>query len=1447
MKKYIFNLILLVFTINMAWASPNDNSYRASDIKKAIQALSKNSNLLINNLDLSKPIALPKGISKESGSQKVVVGIDSMKLNSGGASFKAISYFELPGFGEEYGLSFENNNIEVHPDGFKSGTEVRLNLVNDVIIPFGQYSKIRFSASKDNFVMMDCGGFKNVNLEGEVIFDKNFLVSVKSNEEIIVSFKIQTASLNDYIVKLDMPSFKLLQTGDLIVNPKQFYLDLSDNTNVSVFAEPTNYINPYAGSPMLWRGFFIIDGTVEVPGSIVTSKTDNPLSIPFKNFLIDKNGFTGAFGGIKVIELADGINEGWPISIDDINITIVKNKIQKGKINGLLQIPISRKNVFKYTGNITQPGQSWAYDLSLASITKVYIDIFDATAELDPTSIIKFERAQDGRYLPYANLNGTMFSNNKLFRAKDIAFENLELVAEYPYLKDEVKFNWENTKLFINGFSAEIEDMGIEFDKGRPTLGLSTRASFIQLGKNTFDAAVGLNFLYDLKAIKNEKGNVIKHDWTLEKIRPSKIEFETTLSVIEMKGSFEFYDEDKEFGTGGRGAVEIIIPKFTEVPFKAELIIGTKDDFKYMKVFAHVPLPKPMPLFSPSFQANAIIFGFYKHMRIEYAKQIEKNTNFTEVNYAETRYVPDNTVDFGVQIGLGFQIPKMETASGFGIVEFTFNKGGGLRNIVLTGEVEFLKTKEGVKGEDKFAGSMVAIYDLPNKTLHAEIVPILNLKGKIMGKEREGKLGPVLIHADPKRWFVWAGRPSKKLAIVLKEKGFDLITLNGYFQMGSEVDPFPDPPSELASIIGTSKGEIGMRDDKDLKSGGAILFGGSMQGLNLDGDYSIFYYKLKSEMGFDVMMKKYASNVTCKGGNGSPVGWNGWFAKGQVYAYVTAAVGIRVKNDRYAIMDAGLGALLQATLPNPIWAKGTLGGRYSVLGGMIKGKFTIPFEFGEKCELMNKASITDIPLISDIIPSQNDKNVDVFTTPQVAFNMSIGEEFSLEDDNGTKRIFRIALKDFMNLTLDGKDIKGTYKWNDDKTIVSFESDEILPPQTSLQTFASAAWEEKKGNIWVRMKNIRGSEDKQDTLVNYTTGNAPEDIPMSNVRFAYPIHNQFNFHKGEGDKGYITLKRGQAYLFEKNDKKPFDLKATLYARNKPPLDIDYTYITTDKEVSFDIPQGIANETVYNIVFNLRPKPTSGNSTPVKKDVAVNVGGNTVVEMTQNKLAGPATKNIDIFIHSIDFRTSKYNTFSEKIASMGSLKSAFDVTTQNLTILGGIFNNAPETFETFELKGNGPEVARLIDVEATPNNSWYNNRIAPLIYNEMTNNGNLTITNRNINEYGERPLKAIRIFSKNQLNGYSLTKTEAKSGNAAPKSGPVLFTYDLSWICYNDFFDLRNQAVNKFLNTGSNIPRGAMKLISGEYSDLIRGDYNFKLTYKLPGKNIPGSVANLAINY
>ncbi|WP_406630123.1 hypothetical protein RAN96_09055, partial [Ornithobacterium rhinotracheale] len=48
---------------------------------------------------------------------------------------------------------------------------------------------------------------------------------------------------------------------------------------------------------------------------------------------------------------------------------------------------------------------------------------------------------------------------------------------------------------------------------------------------------------------------------------------------------------------------------------------------------------------------------------------------------------------------------------------------------------------------------------------------------------------------------------------------------------------------------------------------------------------------------------------------------------------------------------------------------------------------------------------------------------------------------------------------------------------------------------------------------------------------FTTGTAPNTIPLSNIEYAYPVVEQENYYTGETNRGYIKLKRGQDYLFD----------------------------------------------------------------------------------------------------------------------------------------------------------------------------------------------------------------------------------------------------------------------------------------------------------------------------
>jgi hypothetical protein len=48
------------------------------------------------------------------------------------------------------------------------------------------------------------------------------------------------------------------------------------------------------------------------------------------------------------------------------------------------------------------------------------------------------------------------------------------------------------------------------------------------------------------------------------------------------------------------------------------------------------------------------------------------------------------------------------------------------------------------------------------------------------------------------------------------------------------------------------------------------------------------------------------------------------------------------------------------------------------------------------------------------------------------------------------------------------------------------------------------------------------------------------------------------------------------------------------------------------------------------------------------------------------------------------------------------------------------------------------------------------------------------------------------------------------------------------------ELRKKALDNYLNKGySSAPKGAYLLLTKNYNDIIIGDYQFKLSYQLPG--------------
>lgn len=1445
LMNFLNKILLTLFFFLCGNLYSQNNSQLAGQIADKTEEFANNTSLQIDKLDLKEPISLPKGIAKQVGGTMVIIGIDSLSFSKENAKFNAFTYIHLPGFEKKDGLAFAASGIQVHPDGFKSGQEIKLQLIQSPPIKFGNHAKLKLSDDyNNNYVVIDCNGFKSIKLTGEFIFDSTLISPADGNGGVVkVPFQVQSEGLNDLLIQASISPFKISKQDGVVVSAKDITIDLSDTRNASSFQMPSQYQNTYAGNEELWRGFFMKNVTVTVQKGFAKKNDSKPIEIQANNFLIDKFGVSGSFSATNVLDIGSGNTGGWPISIDKIGVTIVKNSLTGGEIGGLIKLPVSKKDTLRYNAIIKEQSWGWEYDVSVKTVSKMEFDALFADATIAPNSMIRISNIGNGEFVAEAILNGKLDLKHKLLNIKGVSFEKFRIVSKAPYVTDglfSVDLEKEGS---VNGFPLSLTMLQFSLNQSKPFLNIGLMVKLAGKGGNSLAGEAQGKILFDINNKFDQYGNVQSQSWDFDRVKLEKVVLDGNFSVVKVKGLIEIYEDDPVYGNGFRGMIDVSIGlDAIKQSMKADITFGKVEDYRYFRVY--LELDVKFPLFPP-ITATRLKGGIYHHMASTYSDMIRQINNDPNLNLASMpppKYVPNKDVLLGLQLGLDFEIGKKELISGGALFEIAFNSNGGIRNIILDGNINFVDSKQ--NSQVKFGGNILAIYDNPNKTFHAEIVPKLYVAGVIKGKGPDNALGIMVIHIDPNKWYVWAGRPKQRLGVTISVAGLDFLTFDSYFQFGSFIDEFPAPPGPVMEIFGNNP-DLVIRDNYMTGKGNGFIFGSSVA-VQLGGDFAIFYFKVQAGMGFDIMLRDYGSGARCEGSSG-PIGINGWYATGQIYAYVRAAVGIKLGSKRLPIAKLGLAALLQARLPNPVWARGMLAGEYSILMGLVSGNFEIEFEVGEKCNIVGASALTEMPIIADLKPKSGSNDVDVFSMPQASFNLAIDNPFSLTDDDGSTRKFKIKLLEFKT-TKDGQPVIGENKWNDKKDVITFVSSEILPPKSNLKTFVRVQWEEEKNGAWVSLNKENGSPDAQDSTVDFTTGEAPGNIPESNVEYSYPIKNQYHYYKNESANGYMKLIRGQSYLFTDPSDKPMTYKGFLKAKNKPTKEFNYGYDATNKRVNFSMPQDLENESVYNMELKKVPqsiRDINRNSTTTEENSNV---GNSIVKVKNNTLSETLTKDVDISLYTSDFRTSKYNTFADKISNLGNFQSSFDITNLNLTILGGKYENAPETFDEFELKGKINSFSTLVSMEAIPNNNWYTNSIYPLIYQDYNNNGNLSITNRDISSYGNPPLKAIRVLTNNTPNGYKLSVQEALAGAALTKTGKILFAYDLSWLCFQDFSDLRNQAVNKFLKMGiTNMPSGATKLITGQYTDMIRGSYNILLKYILPGSNNPSSSKTISINY
>jgi len=1312
-----------------------------------LQQAAAQSERLVSSFSSSDTVSLPIGFDQTINGRNFVIGVYGMNFEPTGANVTTGFEIELPELGPDMNLNFQQkacfhpnglgNKIEMFlADDFGYTSEDSWSFV----FKAGSDSE---SAASGTHVKWGCEGFEEVFVKAEVEFPRDWFKPYDEedggSDKAKATFESTIKDGSGWIASANMDRVKISGASGFGMEINDMVFDFSDALNPEDISFPSGYEGI---TGVDWKGFHIKSASLIMPSKFETFE-GSPPEVGVNDLIIDNSGFTAGILVENVIRGETGNFGGWAGSIDEIGLNFVNSSLRDGQMKGGIKLPISDEKldyeallsvVHESDGGPSSEVGNLEYAFTIKPEEDYNVPMWAAELTLDNSTYISLVDTSETRgFEVEANLTGTLSISGEVGDAakkipmmnfEGIEFSELQFMNREPYFEIG-SWSFASPQKGMGGFPVSIDNIRpvSKFTEGNPSLGLGFDLS-INLMDETISGTAGLAIYGKLNI--TGPGPVSAE---FDGVDLEKIEIKAELSAVEIDGSIEFYDGDATYGNGFKGSLEATF--LEEITVSATAQFGSVDDYRYWYVDARAGLG------SAGISMGVVsLYGFgggaWYHMRrtgsgpvgvpAQFAEAEAEDSNEPGTTNSGYRFVPDKDIDLGV---------KALVTLGLSGNDAMFNADVELVVII----------EDGTLGEVSLSGKFFMLADVPNRD-RAILNGAAEFKFVVPDKTFTGvfdinfDLTPfeVQIQMDllfsPDDWHVMIGRPDGEVASA--DLGFADLSVNAYFMTGTDIPGIPDPPA-FFGVSRYSVGEYAPEREPEVSSGKGFAFGANASLDTGDLEFLIFFARLRGEVGFDFsLMKKEEGCINWRDisglGPGEPPGWSGWYGEGQVYAYVMLKAGVKIKlfrTRKITLIKAELGALLQGKGPKPTWMMGVLKGRFTVLRA-IKVNFRFKAEIGTKCELPTEHPLDEIGLeiISDMTPQDAEDGVDVYAVPQVAFNMPVGrsaeplqiEEFDEVTFETNVRFFRALLKDF-TITKDGDSsslAESRIKVEEDGSAATLYPRDMLSGESGFEVTAEVIVEELINGSWVKSRDpATGELYTQSKSVTFETGPAPDVIEEENVAYTYPITRQRYFLQGEASRGEIVLKRG----FPDSESNPLNVTSEKdnhqmrYVARFIAIDGGVSELATStvtynqgrRTVFFDLPD-LQNEKIYSVqivrmevdtstagrLAALLPQGINNNqaitndvvSSTIRERLAYTRAGASVT-ISERKLPGTTVKANEKLLYQFYFRTSRYDTFSEKISNV-------DLTTVEGSKFGIFQSNilkfrSEEGFDEFDLQG------------------------------------------------------------------------------------------------------------------------------------------------------------------
>ncbi len=1268
------------------------------------------SNRLVSQLAGSEPVGMPLGIDNTIDGQRLTIGIMGCKFTATMATMNALVSLDIP---ELHGwLSLGANDICFHPGGLNMGQgklflplDRDLAYTDDIRLILKGYSPATDSGT---YVSWDCEGFKELSILGLVRFGRNLLLpdSLDGSAgigQVEARFGLKVQRSGNWICGLDMDPFQVAGLPGWGFVASEAYLDFSDLQNPGSMVFPEGY----GGVQTIhWKGFYMKRLAVRLPKEFKT--VGNPtqrISASINNTLIDGTGFSARFSVENLIQVDDGSLDGWAYSLDTVYLSMVSNDFRNAGLSGEIRLPISDRDELKYNASLNrnsagnfafefriQPkdtfeAEIWETTLSLLPTSRVNVIIdgagFAAGCDLSGSLSITGTRGGEGG----ASIDGLGFNG--------IRFEHFVLNSRGPEYISVGSFARASDQHSAGGFPLSITGINItsrsgpsmmEFDQGPgPRFGIEFVLALNLTGESGgFRAATKIALLGKL-TLTGER-----QSWDFSGINLDSIAVGGDIGPVSIDGYLVFYNTHPVYGKGIKGYLSVGMQPTIQV--EATVQFGEVRGFRYWFVDAMASWSPGVTLFT-GVDLRGLGGGAWYHMRAPEPVSFSSipssaltgsgtqnarrpSSDAAGATSTGVAFVPDEN------IGLGFQVKVKIGATGgssayHGLITLGaqfVESTGGMESIFLRGDFIIMSETDD-RASAAIGANLDIRYNFVTSTFQTNVEVYVNIADVLVGANPGNLAGRIEIFASPETWHIYVGKPDVPVGLALQLGSTRLARASFYFMCGMNLPPMPPIPERIASALNVRID----RDITNLARGDGFAMGSNIQIGPLGFEVMPFYARLELEFGFDLSVKKYTQR--CEGmGPGEVMGDNGWYARGQIYGYFDASIGLFVDlffvKGRFEILGVQMAAYLQGGFPNPNWVQGAIAGRYSILGGAVKGNCHFEFSQGTPCVPPVENPMAGIELVASLSPDAWSTDVDCGIEPSALYNYSINEEFSLTtkdmNDRDIVRRFRVMQKETKLKALSRRAafVEGTVGMSENNTLLTLYPDTFLASRTGHLWETTAYAEEQKNGAWATSRDLSDQPIQKKYAVLFVTGDRPDKIDPRHVAYSYPFHDQRYFLQDECKQGVLALKRSMHFLFTERPRSAgytwqFKARFTPINGGTPVLTDLRNFTTTN--ILFEIPT-LENNKVYAVdliamkVYTGTGKATTAssgfkaqNSTIRSSYDSRNFGNSSIETRAKTVTAGSKTGDDLVVLYTFHFKTSQYNTVGTKMAAMSTLET------------------------------------------------------------------------------------------------------------------------------------------------------------------------------------------------